>query len=354
MKIKLVLAIRSLDMGGAERQFVLLANNLDKSIFDVTVVTMYGGQLDLQLQTKHINLHKKGRFDIRSYFAYKKLLHQLRADIIYSFLPEMNLFSLWAKPKYSKIVWGFRFGDMDLSKYGKFSMFVFFLQKKFAPFIDLAIANSYSNLNFHRKVGCIPPKAEVIYNGIDTSIFAPNVLQRANFREKYHLSDKDIAIGMVARLDEVKGYDIFLQAASKIAHQMDNVYFFIAGAGDVNKIKSYLNHKIRYLGYCNSQEVYNGLDVFVSASISEGFSNSIIEAMACNLKCIITDIGDNHLLANENTIIIPPNDADSMYHAMKRIIHMPSASIYKQIHKQFSANNMIQQTQKVLIDLMTE
>ena len=42
-RITLVLSIRSLDIGGAERQFIELAKNIDKNLFDITVCTMYGG-----------------------------------------------------------------------------------------------------------------------------------------------------------------------------------------------------------------------------------------------------------------------------------------------------------------------
>jgi len=45
MKIKLVLSIRSLDIGGAERQFIELVKHIDKKRFDVTVCTMYGEKL---------------------------------------------------------------------------------------------------------------------------------------------------------------------------------------------------------------------------------------------------------------------------------------------------------------------
>jgi len=44
--IKLLLAIRSLDIGGAERQFIELVKGIDKNRFDVTVCTMYPGELD--------------------------------------------------------------------------------------------------------------------------------------------------------------------------------------------------------------------------------------------------------------------------------------------------------------------
>jgi len=65
--MKLVLVIRSLDIGGAERQFIELVKHIDKEQLDVTVCTMYGGaQEDIVKNIPNItyyNLKKKGRYD---------------------------------------------------------------------------------------------------------------------------------------------------------------------------------------------------------------------------------------------------------------------------------------------------
>lgn len=63
MKIKLVLSIRSVDIGGAERQFIELVKNIDKNKFEIIVCTMYGGIQEDILKSisniKYYNLHKK-------------------------------------------------------------------------------------------------------------------------------------------------------------------------------------------------------------------------------------------------------------------------------------------------------
>ena len=62
--IKLLLSIRSLDVGGAERQFIELIKNIDKSKFDITVCTMYGGVQEDVIKSipniKYYNLQKTG------------------------------------------------------------------------------------------------------------------------------------------------------------------------------------------------------------------------------------------------------------------------------------------------------
>lgn len=97
-KIKILLAIRSLNFGGAERQWVLLAQELAKrSEVDLRLCTLYGGgRLEYEITgIPHICLHKKGRKDIGFLLRYRKVIKDFRPDCIYAFMPEMNIFSLF-------------------------------------------------------------------------------------------------------------------------------------------------------------------------------------------------------------------------------------------------------------------
>jgi glycosyltransferase involved in cell wall biosynthesis len=58
--------------------------------------------------------------------------------------------------------------------------------------------------------------------------------------------------------------------------------------------------------------VYNTLDVFCSASFSEGFPNVIGEAMACGRHCVVTDVGDSKLVVGGTGITVPSDDVDAL------------------------------------------
>jgi glycosyltransferase involved in cell wall biosynthesis len=237
--INLILSIRSLDIGGAERQFIELVKNIDKNKFNVTVCTMYGGvQEDIvkNIQNiKYYNLDKTGRYDFYKFYKnYSKLLKEIKPDLIYSFLGEMNLFSLWGKPKNTKIIWGFRASNMDLKNYGKVPQIMFWLQKKLSKKVDKIIANSYASITFHKKENFCMKSAVVINNGIDTNRFKRYQNKRFEFRKKYNLKENDIAIGIVARIDYMKGYLIFSEVAKRIIQKYNNIYFFSVGGGDTS------------------------------------------------------------------------------------------------------------------------
>lgn len=186
-KYKIILAIRSLNLGGAERQFLELVKYIDKNKFYVYVCTMYGGILEDEIQAIHdvhyTNLHKKGRYDLFPFFMkYRSYLASIQPDVIYSFLPEMNLFSFWCKPKKTKIIWGIRASNMHLKHYGMMAQLLFIFQKYCSPYIHCMIANARESIAFYKSQNFEMSHSDVIYNGIDTQRFSFLNEHRVAFR----------------------------------------------------------------------------------------------------------------------------------------------------------------------------
>ena len=366
MKNKVVLSIRSLDIGGAERQFIELVKHIDKTKFDVTVCTMYGGvQEDIVKNipnVEYINLHKKGRYDFISFYKnYKRVLDEVNPDVIYSFLGEMNLFSLWCKPKNTKLIWGFRASNMDLKQYGKVPQIMFWLQKKLSCKVDKIIANSYASIEFHKKNGFCMEKSVVIHNGIDIERFKKDKEKRKRFRKKYNLNENNIAIGMVARIDYIKGYTIFTESAKRLLKKYNNLKFFSIGDGNENIKKereeilgSYNNTKFIWLGKQRDvEDFYSGFDIASSSSFGEGFSNSVAEAMSCALPCVVTDVGDSKIIAGECGKVVLANSVDEFCKGLEDLIQKDFVKLgecsRKRIVKNFSIETMVKKTEKEIL-----
>lgn len=368
MKKFLILAIRSLDIGGAERQFIELVKHIDKTKFDVTVCTMYGGAQEEEIKriggVDYFNLQKRGRYDFLDFYKkYKKLLYEKRPDLIYSFLGEMNLFSLWCKPKKTKIIWGLRASNMDLAQYGKVSQLLFWLQKKLSSRVDKIITNSHASVFFHERNGFCMQNSVVIPNGIDTEHFQRSDESRRTFRQEYGLGQKDIAIGIVARIDHMKGYTVLAEAAKRVLQRYGHVKFFAVGDGDETIKRSceailgeYNRTRFFWLGRRRDTErCYSGFDIAVSSSLfGEGFSNAVAEAMSCRVPCVVTDVGDSRLIVGDTGIVVAPGDAESLYEGLERMLHRNLDDLgrkaRKRIVENFSIERMVEQTEREIVE----
>jgi glycosyltransferase involved in cell wall biosynthesis len=326
--------IRQLNAGGAERQLVTLAGALDKTRYDVAIVTFYsGGSLSEEAsQTaglRIISLNKNGRWDLAGfYLRLLKELRELNPDILHSYLPGANVLAALIKPWLPKtrIVWGIRASNVYLGFYHWSATALFKLECLLSRFADIIIANSRAGRNHCVANGFLSQKVCVVPNGIDIKRFSPDPPARKRVREEWGIKNDEIAIGLVARFDPMKDYPTFLRAASIFLHNRDDIYFVCVGDGD-SQYKSELYALVKDLGLqdrvlwiggrSDTYAVHNALDIVTSASITEGFSNSIGEAMACGTPCVVTDVGDSAWIVGDTGVVVPPRDPQALVEGWK-------------------------------------
>ena len=102
------------------------------------------------------------------------------------------------------------------------------------------------------------------------------------------------------------------------------------------------NPAITYVGEVLGEDLlsyYAAADCFVFPSYREGFPNTVLEAGAMGLPSIVTDINGSReiIVENENGYIVPPQDADALLNAMRRMLNDSRRHSYMASH----ARNMI-------------
>ena len=131
---------------------------------------------------------------------------------------------------------------------------------------------------------------------------------------------------VVGRLDPVKNHPGFIAAAARLAAEFPEPYFVCIGPGSEAYARQLqamaeqagLHGRMLWSGACQDMPAgYNALDVFVSASLSEGSPNVLGEAMACGVTVITTDVGDAAWLMADYGQVVPPADIDALYLAMR-------------------------------------
>jgi glycosyltransferase involved in cell wall biosynthesis len=150
------------------------------------------------------------------------------------------------------------------------------------------------------RLGASPDKIRVFPNGIDPVLFAPNT-DGSKIRARFGIDEDDEVIGFVGRLVPLKGVKYLLEAIKLIHKKISNVKVLIVGDGPQRKELELLarknaNHNVIFTGFLPKEEmpnVYSALDIFILPTLTEGLSNTILEAMACRKPVITTPVGGN-------------------------------------------------------------
>jgi glycosyltransferase involved in cell wall biosynthesis len=325
---RVVLLIRSLDIGGAERQLVQLAIGLHRRGLPVLVITFYdGGALSPELERAGVprwSLGKRGRWDVFGFLLrLAAALRRARPTVVYGFLVTANTLLALLKPllRGAVVVWGVRASAVDLAKYDFAARLSYRLERALSWLPDLIIANAEAGRRHAIAAGFPAARVVVVPNGIDTQRFCRDEEGRRRVRTEWGIGEEESLVGVVARLDPMKDQATFLRAAQRVAAEMVGVKFVCVGDGpaaywqEMLQLAAALGIGERVVwtgGRGDMPAVFSALDIACSASVGEGFSNAMAEAMACGVPCVATDVGDTALLIGEAGRIVPPGDPAAM------------------------------------------
>lgn len=363
-----VLLVRSLNAGGAERQVVELASGLHRRGVRVVVLTFYdGGALAGDLEragVSRVSLGKGGRWDLIR-FSYRLIaaLRRIRPSVLYSFLSTANILAVLSKPwlRGTLVVWGIRASSLDLSKYDLMARMALRLEALLASVPDLTIANSDAGRRHAVSLGFPGRRLVVVYNGIDTSRFRHDAAGRHRIRAEWEVREQDRLVGLVARLDPMKDHGNFLRAAGMVASRVPDVRFVCVGDGSPELRQSLealatelgLERHVIWSGRRQDMPaVLSALDVACSASaFGEGFSNAIAEAMSSGVPCIGTDVGDTATVLGDAGLLVPPGDSRALAGAIIDLLEMDAHALQsmrdrarRRVVENFSADSMVDRT----------
>jgi glycosyltransferase involved in cell wall biosynthesis len=372
-RLRLLIVLRSFSAGGAERQLIELLRAIDTGRFEVAVVCFYQGpwhsvaatipgiQVDL--------LAKRGRWDLLGFlWSLRRAARRFRPDIVYGYMFAADLMALLAaRLNGSGVVFGLRSSEVDFRHYDRFTRFLQWSSRRVARFADLVISNSRAGLDDYERGGARPRKALVIPNGIDCRRFHINPAARAAARAAWGLADADIAIGMVARLDPMKGHDVFFDAARAFLADEPRAVFICAGSATAQNdryaaqihaqcARLGLDSRVRWVGQSAEPErIYPGLDLLTSASrFGEGFSNSVAEAMACGVPCVVTRVGDSAHIVGDQGVAVSAESPQALVAGWREILQQPGRftpeAIRGRITGEFAADRMVGATEAALAD----
>jgi glycosyltransferase involved in cell wall biosynthesis len=376
--MKVLILIRDLEAGGAQRQTVLLSRALAAQGVNVVVATFYpvgrlGEELEGVRNIRLVFLGKRGRWDVARFG--RRLLSTVREaapDVVIGYMQVANFLSLlagrWAG---CRVVWNVRCTNVPVGYYGLPAMAALWLEKVFSRLAEAIIVNSEAGRAYFASRGFFSKRLFVIRNGIDTERFFRTPDGRAAVRRELGVVEAEPLVGLVARLDPMKDHESFLQAAAAIAADRPEIRFLCVGGGDDARSARLrrlagdlgLGRKVFWIGDRRDMSaVYCALDVLVLASaFGEGVPNVVGEAMACEVPCVVTDVGDSARLVGDTGLVVPVRDPVLLAGAIAEALAWGEAGraeagrrARKRIEEEFSVARLVRETMAVLDKVIGE
>ena len=167
------------------------------------------------------------------------------------------------------------------------------------------------------------------FGNIDLEKFNPTK-KNWDVREELNLNNDCILIISTRNLNHVYNVETLIKAVPIVVEKVPETYFIIIGDGEergkLERLAKELKIKenIRFLGVKPHEELPRYLasaNIYVSTSLSDGTSVSLLEAMGCGLVPVVTDIPANQGWVKQgvNGFIIPPKDYSAL---AKKIIYL--------------------------------
>ena len=309
--MKIIHVITDLNIGGAETMLCKLLTSLHDEALDSMVISLMDrGEIIDQIEALGIKVETLGlrQGERPSWQTIKKLRQFVRAfdpDVVQGWMYHGNIAATIAVFLYQpickkvKLFWNVRQTLYDLNNEKPQTLRLIKLGRWLSFLPQGIIYNSVLSADQHVAVGFLSKKTNMIPNGFDLQKFRPDQNRRQQLCEELEISESTILIGHISRLHPMKDHATLLRAIDRVTENISGsgnqqeVLFLLVGHGVASELSS--NISIRFLGErTDIPRIMSALDILGSSSAwGEGFPNVIGEAMASEVPCVVTDVGDS-------------------------------------------------------------
>lgn len=331
---KILFMIPNLSVGGAEKVLVNLVNNMSREKFDITILTLFAGGVNEQFLKPHIKLKTcfkktfRGNSQILKLFSpetlYKHFIKE-HFDIIVSYLegPTARIVSGCTDPNTKLVSWihveqhtkevlassfrSYSEAERCYNKYDNTICVSQFVKEDFSGILD-----------FKKPI-------EVLYNTNETDGIISLSKERVT---DYDFADEITIVG-IGSIKKSKGFDKIARIHKKLMDEGIVHRVIVLGRGpEEQSIKALVNElgiskSFKLLGYnTNPYKYVRNADLFVCASISEGFSTAATEALIVGTPVCTVDVsGMKEMLGENNEYgVVTENNEDALYEGIRKIL----------------------------------
>ncbi len=283
------------------------------------------------------------------------LLLQNRSAVLHCFLPGAVIFggTIAAMTFHPRKV----FSRRSMNFYQSSRRFWGWLDRKITGTGRYILGNSRAVVQNLIDEGQPKQRVRLIYNGI------PEMLPEERVRRRWQkAADAPLRMSIVANLIPYKGHVDLLDALRLVKDQLPSGWSItFAGTGGPAGYRQKLEGLVQEYGLAKHvlmpgscadvASLYEQTDIALLVSHEEGFSNSILEAMACGVPMIVTDVGGNaEAVAHGRTgLVVPTRDPQALAKAILELASAPASSraemgraSYERFKAEFSLDRCVQ------------
>ncbi len=367
--MRVVHIITGLGVGGAESMLLQLIRALGRSTDEHVVLTLTSANAmvpQFEALNVTVTVLRADRFGgLPALIKARKIIHDFKPNLVMTWLHHSDLFGVMLKSLMPSLplVWNIRCSKLSATELPRRNLLIVRLLSFLSWIPDAIVANSMAGKREHIAVGYRRAGWRILPNGFDTVRFAPNRAAGDRIRAASGIPLNAFVVGLVGRYHPMKGFDLFMEVAGRLAKASPAVHFVLAG-DEVNAANAGLKKMVATAGIegritllgqrSDIGDVMNVFDVTACTSTSEGFSNVIGEAMLCGVPCVATDVGDNAVLVGAGGRVVPAGDAGALAAAITQMIEMPPQSFHElkgvaraQIVDHFAIENIARRYQEL-------
>jgi len=335
---RVLFVLPGLRHGGAEVVVFNLLKNLDRNFFLPSIAWFHGDKCypftELK-DTRFFFINKEKGFDLKGTYRFFKFIRAEKIDIVnaHLFMPLFYSFLASRLNKDIKLIYTEHSVWEAQQHFGIWKLITKYILQKTNAVVGVSPEiTDYFLKNY--KIDS--QQCHTIFNGVDIDKFKPG--DKIILRQHLGLNANDVVVGMIGNFKRVKNHALLLNAFFKVASEYPMLRLVLVGQGfphDPNNTEeecknlireSGLQDRVKFLGYRES--VHNILpcfDIFCLPSLREGFSVAILEAMACGLPVLGTDVYGIRIVVDheQNGILVKSDDLPGFTHALRRLVSEP-------------------------------
>ena len=344
-------------VGGAEMMLARLIQHTEHQYEHVIIALMKTSEVyqsTLDRCQAHYALDWNGINTLGAVSKLRTLLKKLQPATVQCWmyhanaLTSLSVIGLAQKPN---VVWGVHHSLASPKDESISTKIALGLSKILSQQASAIIYCAHSSMQQHQAFGFKNGNSQVIANGVFLDKFQPNLQLK-----------EPTVIGFAGRYHTAKGYPYLFETMGLLKDK--NIIFKIAGSGaslenpevkalfELHQLDARKVHLLDQIS--NMPAFYQSIDAFLMTSITEGFPNVLVEAMASGLPCISTDVGDAKYIVQDLGSIVPPRNAQALAQAILKYVQQSNdeklqlkQAVRERVEAHFSIEKVSQQYMQV-------